>query len=79
MNPEDKQIVEMLYPIIKIKVKEQLNLKALSVSIGLDTESNACVHISDGEKIMMLPFMTPDMRNVSKDVDVLALKAFILS
>lgn len=82
MTPEIKEFVEKyIYPIIKAKVREQLNVTELpiSVSLAIDEEGRECLNINDGHKVMMMPILTPEMKNVTNEVDLIGFKRYLLS
>lgn len=81
MSPEIKEFIEMhLYPIIKAKVREQLNVAELPISVSFTIDNDQdCLSINDGHKMIVLPILTPDMKNVTKEVDLIGFKQYLLS
>lgn len=82
MSPEEKAFMDkFIYPVIKQKVREQLNTEELPISVtfALDAEGRDCLNINDGRKVLMLPILTPNMKNVTSQVDIIAFKEYLLS
>lgn len=79
MTNEIKSFVhKFLFPIIRDKVIEQLGVHKASFNVthGIDAQGEDCINISDGHKFMALPIKTPEMENVSGQIDVAALKRY---
>lgn len=85
----------MVFPAIKEAVEAQLNtksgffsVKAMSAEeqkgngaegMKLGDEAIDSVFISDGDKYLLIPVMTMEMRNVSMLIDIIAFKQYLLS